>query len=142
MPSVNDLKDSKFLTKEDADPAIAVTITGWREMDVSMESQPTKLKYVLDFREVEKPLVPNNTNGQRIALLSDKDEFDDWIGFQITLFNDKMVEFGGKIVGGIRVHVPQQDLPQGVTQVTARRHTGDGPPPPTDGDVAADEDGY
>ena len=142
MPSVNDLKDSKFLTKEDADPAIAVTITGWREMDVSMESQPTRMKYVLDFKEVPKPLVLNNTNGQRIALITGKDEFDEWIGFKITLFNDKMVEFAGKIVGGIRVHVPQQDLPQGVTRVTTRRHVGDGPPPATDDDVPDEPDDY
>ncbi len=135
MPNVNDLKDSKFLTKEDADPPIVVTIAGWREMDVSMESQPTRLKYVLDFKEVEKPLVLNNTNGQRIALITGKDDFDDWLGFKITVFNDKMVEFGGKIVGGIRVHVPQPDLPQGVSPVTNPGYVGDDPPPPTEDDV-------
>lgn len=133
MPGVNDLKDSKFLTKEDADPAISVTITGWRETDVSLESQPTKMKYVLEFKEIGKPLVLNNTNGQRIALLTGKDEFDEWIGFTITLFNDKMVEFGGKMVGGIRVHVPQPDLPQGVTRITNPDYS-ENPPPPEPGD--------
>ena len=141
MPNVNDLKDSKFLTKEDADPPIILTIAGWRETDVSMESQPAKLKYVLDFKEVEKPLVLNNTNGQRIALLTGKDDFDDWVGFEVTLFNDKMVEFGGKIVGGIRVHVPQPDLPQGVTRTVNPGYRGEGPPPPTD-DAPPVEDPY
>lgn len=110
MPNINDLKDSKYLTKEDADPAITVTIAGYDYVDVSLESQPTKMKYILRFNEVGKPLVLNNTNGQRIAVITGREDFDDWIGVKITLFNDKMVSFGGKAVGGIRVYVPQPDL--------------------------------
>ena len=110
-PSVSDLKESKFLTKEDCDPAIIVTITGWDQVDVSLESGPAKMRYVLNFEETDKPFVLNSTNGNRIQLLTGKGDFDEWIGTKITLFNDKTVEFGGKIVGGIRVHVPQQPLP-------------------------------
>ncbi|KKM86004.1 hypothetical protein LCGC14_1283360 [marine sediment metagenome] len=110
-PSVNDLKDSKFLTKEDADPAIIVTIAGWDKVDVSLETQPSKMKYVLKFEETDKPLVLNNTNGMRIEHITGKSEFDEWIGEKITLFNDKTVEFGGKMVGGIRVYVKQAPLP-------------------------------
>lgn len=140
MPNVNDLKDSKFLTKEDCEPAVKVTITGWAEEDVSMETQPTKMKYVLHFKELAKPLVLNNTNGQRIALLTGKDDFDDWTGHQITLFNDPTVEFGGKLVGGIRVWVPQQAPVMPAT--TNPGHRGDGPPPATDADVPDDVDDY
>lgn len=141
MPNVNDLKDSKFLTKEDCGPrGLQVTITGWAEEDVSMETQPTKMKYVLHFKELAKPLVLNNTNGQRIALLTGKDDFDDWTGHQITLFNDPTVEFGGKLVGGIRVSVPQQAPVMPAT--TNPGHRGDGPPPATDADVPDDVDDY
>jgi hypothetical protein len=118
MANVHDLKDSKFLTKEDTDPAVEVTIAGWDNVDVSLESQPTKMKYVLMFKEVEKPLVLNNTNGQRIAAMTGKDDFDDWIGFKITLFNDKSVSFGGKLTGGIRVLMPQPNAPQPTTKPT------------------------
>ena len=112
MPNVNDLKDSKFLTKEDCEPdVLIVTIVGWDNVDVSLESGPPKMKYTLNFKEVDKPLVLNNTNGQRIAALTGKDEFDDWIGSKITLFNDRSVSFGGKLTGGIRVLMPQPTAP-------------------------------
>ncbi len=116
MPNVNDLKDSKFLTKEDCEPdVLLVTIAGWDNVDVSLESGPPRMKYTLNFKEVDKPLVLNNTNGQRIAALTGKDEFDDWIGFEITLFNDRSVSFGGKLTGGIRVLMPQPNAPAATT---------------------------
>ncbi len=137
MAKVSDLKDSKFLTKEDCgENGIAVTIVGWRETDVSMESEPTKIKYVLDFQETDKPLVLNNTNGQRIEAITNSDDFDDWKGQRITLFNDKTVSFGGKTVGGIRVYVPQQ-APAAAQQpdITNPGYVGDDPPPPTDDNI-------
>ena len=76
MPNVNDLKDSKFLTKEDVTPDVQVTIKGWDMQDVSLETQPKKEKYVLVFEELDKPLVLNNTNGQRIAKITGSGEFD------------------------------------------------------------------
>lgn len=111
MANVSDLKESKFLTKEDCEPAIKVTITGWDKVDVSRETDPQKMKFVLSFKENVNPLVLNNTNGMRIEHLTGKSEFDDWIGAEITLFNDKTVEFAGKMTGGIRVYVPQEPLP-------------------------------
>ncbi len=147
MAKVSDLKDSKFLTKEDCgDDGIAVTIAGWKEMDVSMESEPARMKYILEFQETDKAgkpikaLVLNNTNGQRIQSITGSDDFDDWIGHRITLYNDKSVMFAGERKGGIRVYVPQQapaaarqNLPQGVTPT--QTHVGNGPPPASDDDV-------
>ncbi len=111
MAKVSDLRNSKFLAKEDVTPARKVTIVGWDKVDVSMESKPTKMRHVLMFKEVEKPLVLNTTNGDRIEVLTGTDDFDGWIGFEITLFNDPEVYFGTEKKGGIRVLMPQPAAP-------------------------------
>lgn len=141
MAKVNDIKDSNYLTKEDCEPAIKVTVSHCDEEDVSMANQPTKMKYVVYFKEQEKGMVLNLTNFQRIVSLCSKDDTDDWQGVQFTLYNDPTVDFGGKLVGGIRVWVPQQ-APPGVQQVNkATEYRGDEPPPPSDDDYNPEEDG-
>lgn len=111
MPNVNDLHTSKFLTKNDVEPAKLVTITGYKLMNVAMEGDPQEEKYVLTFREVEKPLVLNMTNGQLIASITASEEFDDWVGHTIVLYNDKNVSFGGRLTGGIRVRARRDTKP-------------------------------
>lgn len=128
MPGINDVKDNKYLSKEDCEPALVATINGWKHENLAMDGQPPKMKYVLYFNEC-KPLVLNNTNAQRVALVvGSGDDFNKWIGHQITLFNDKTVEFQGNFVGGVRVYVQQnepvvpqqqpqnQGIPSGQTQ--------------------------
>ena len=103
MPNVDDLKTSKYLTKNDCEPPILVTIEKWDKVDVSKASQPADIKYVLYFKEEDKGMVLNHTNGKRIAKIASNADFDNWIGKQIVLYNDPTVEFGGEEVGGIRV---------------------------------------
>lgn len=104
---------SKFLKKEDVDPAILVTIKALRQADVSMDDKPEELKWTVFFRETKpdgtplKPMVLNSTNVQLITMAVGTDETDEWIGKQIVLFNDPTVSFGGKITGGIRVRAPR-----------------------------------
>jgi len=105
MPNVNDLRNSQFLTKEDVEPPVKVTIKSYREQNVEMEGEPERKKWTLFFNELDKPLVLNMTNGQRIEVITGSSDFDDWIGKEITLYNDKSVSFGGKLTGGIRVFV-------------------------------------
>lgn len=166
MAKVSDIKDSKYLSKEDCGPqGLKVTITGWTQKDVSKDSEPEDIKYILEFNNEAgaalKPLVLNNTNGQRIEAITGSDDFDNWIGHEIILYNDPDVEYMKKKVGGIRVFVQQkvpevaqqaalqgfhpnkkspQPLPQGVTRSAGPEHIGDGPPPPSDDDVSADLD--
>ena len=112
MTRVDDLKSSKFLTKNDVEPAKWFTITKVEEMDVSMESQPQRMKMCLCFRETEKPLVLNVTNGRRIKTYYAKgeEEIEKWIGVKVKLWNDPEVEFAGELTGGIRVVIPQQQV--------------------------------
>ncbi len=111
MPNVNDLKNSKFLAKEDVEPDVLVTIESYEEVDVSMDDKPTQNKYVLHLREMDKPMVLNKTNGMLIESILGSGEFDDWIGKKIVLYNDKSVMFAGEFTGGIRVRADKRTAP-------------------------------
>ncbi len=96
----------KYLKKEDADPAILVTVKAFSQEDVSAQGEPPELKGTVHFHEVEKPLVLNQTNAQLMAIatgLSGDSDETEFIGKKIVLFNDPTVSFGGKITGGIRI---------------------------------------
>lgn len=111
MPNVNDLKTSKFLTKHDVEPPILVTIKSYEALNVAMESQAEEVKWCLNFNEVDKPLVLNMTNGQLISAIAGNGDFDNWIGKQIVLYNDKTVMFAGQLTGGIRVRASRGGQP-------------------------------
>ena len=103
MPNVNDLKNSKYLAKEDVMPDKIVTIESYTETDVSMDDKPTDMKWTLKFKEFDKPMVLNKTNGMLIKAITGSGEFDDWIGKKVVLWNDTSVMFAGEFTGGIRV---------------------------------------
>ena len=100
--NINEIKQSKFLKKEDCEPAILVTIRGIEQENVALESQPEDLKYVIFFKELEKGMVLHSTNAQLIAKALGSDETDDWTNKKIVLFNDPSVSYVGKVTGGIR----------------------------------------
>lgn len=145
MPTIDDLKDSPYLDQKDCEPPLKLTVARWTQEDLSRDNEPTKMKYVLHFKENVKPLVLNQTNFERISEITGELNCDNWPGHEITLYRDKNVKFGSENVGGIRVFVPQPDmsnavrpqsLPQGVTR------PGDDGPPPTDDDAPADAEDY
>jgi len=107
--NVNQLKQSKFLTRADVGRGILVTIHGdvYQE-NVAKEGAPEELRYCIGFHECEKPMVLNSTNGQMIAKITGSEESEKWNGFKIVLYDDPNVSFGGKLVGGIRVRAPKQ----------------------------------
>ena len=108
---ISEMTKSKYLKKEDCDPAILVTIKNLTEQDVSMENQPEDMKWMLYFTEQEKPLVLNITNNQLIAIATGSENPEGWIGKKIVLFNDPTIMFQGKVTGGIRVRAPKNQAP-------------------------------
>ena len=112
--NISNLSESKYLKKEDVDPSIVVTITGLSKENLAQEGEHPEYKYILKFKEC-KPMVLNPTNGQLIAMALGSDETDNWMGKQITLWNDKSVSYAGKITGGIRVKpdAPNAPVPAG-----------------------------
>jgi hypothetical protein len=103
MPRTSEMKDSKFLRKEDIGRGALVTITGCISKNTAMEGAPPEHKWCLTFRELEKPLVLNSTNIQLCEQICGSDNTDDWVGKQIVLYVDPNVSYGGKLIGGIRV---------------------------------------
>lgn len=110
--NISELSESKYLKKTDVEPPIRVTISGLTHENLAKEGEPAENKYILQFSEDVKPLVLNITNGQLIAAVTGSEETDNWIGKQITLYNDPSISFGGKLTGGIRVQY-QPAAPQG-----------------------------
>jgi len=106
---VAELKESKFLRKEDCGAGILVTIKTITQENVAKDGAPEELKWCLHFKEVEKPMVLNSTNGQIIAGITGSEDSDTgWAGTKIVLYHDPNVSFGGKLIGGIRVRAPRK----------------------------------
>lgn len=118
---IGKMKESKYLAKHDVTneqtPSVRAKITGLEKQNLALDDAPPEWKYVLFLEgknvdgEPLKPLVLNLENIQRIAMVTNSEETDDWMGKIITLYNDKTVAFGGKMVGGIRVYVQQNVEP-------------------------------
>jgi len=108
MGNINLLKSSNFLKKEDCGPnGILVTIDRIEHLNVAKEGAPEELKYCMFLKECERPMVLNSTNGQIIAQITGQEDWDNWSGARIVLYNDPTVSFGGKLMGGIRVRAPR-----------------------------------
>lgn len=108
MPKISEMRESKFLKKEDVGMGALMTITGCEQHNVAKEGAGEEMKWCLTFAEAEKPLVLNSTNIQLCARICGSDDTDHWIGKKIVLYNDPNVSYAGKIMGGIRVRAPKQ----------------------------------
>ena len=135
MPNVNDLKSSKFLTKNDVEPDVIVTIRSYEKVNVALESMAPEVKWTLRFQELPKPLVLNSTNGQLIQAIVGSGEFEDWIGKKVVLYNDKTVSFAGKLTGGIRVRAIKTQMKNPVGGEPNPDYVGDNPAPPPDDEI-------
>jgi hypothetical protein len=107
--NLSDLKQSKFLKKEDVEPAVLVTIRGMTQENVAKEGADPEMRTALHFDELDKPMILNSTNGQIIAKITGKETDIEmsWVGSKVVLYHDPNVSFGGKLVGGIRVRAPR-----------------------------------
>jgi len=108
-----DLKNSRFLTKDDCDPPIKVTISHVEQTNVAPADSKPEARWVVHFQQSDvKPMVLNTTNGQSIAAITGSDESDGWMGAEIVCYCDPNVSFGGKLIGGIRVRAPKKAAPK------------------------------
>lgn len=108
MPKFSDLRQSRFLTQQDVDPPVLVTITGYEEVDFAREGEEPQLKWVIKFRELERGMTLGAENNSLITAIVGSDDLDDWIGAKIVLYREPTVRFKGKITGGIRVRAAKK----------------------------------
>ena len=92
---------SNFLKKEDLPKPVKVKIDSAEMIEFDQDGK-TQRKIVLKFEGKEKALACNKTNARTIAAMHG-DETDNWIGKEITLYNDPTVSMGDQVVGGIRI---------------------------------------
>lgn len=108
MPRVSEMMESKYLKKEDVgENGTIVTVSGFERVNVAMEDQPPEHKWVMRFKEFDKPMVLNSTNIQLCEKIFGSDNTDDWMGNKLIVYSDPNISFGGKLVGGIRVRSMQ-----------------------------------
>lgn len=112
MANINDFKDSPFLAKSDFKTPKVCTIKRVERKNVAPENKQPEYKAVCFFEEYQKAMVFGKTNLQRTARALGSDETDDWIGKQIVVYTDPDVEFGGEVVGGLRVKKFEKPRPQ------------------------------
>lgn len=104
---ISQLKESKYLKKEDVGPGTLLTIAKVFEENIAKEGAAPEMKWAIEFSECDKPLILNSTNGQLIAQITGSEDSDGWIGRKVVLYTDPSITFGGKLVGGIRVRAPK-----------------------------------
>jgi len=129
MPKTSEMRESKFLKKEDVGAGALMTVESCKQHDVAKEGAPPEFKWCLSFSESDKPLVLNSTNIQMCERIFASDDTDDWVGKKIVLYTDPNVSYAGKIVGGIRVRAPKQ-----------AKAAPKAPPPPQVTEELTDED--
>ena len=106
---IGQFSESKYLKKEDVNAPTSVTIKSIEKANVAMDNQAPDYKCVITFNEFEKPMVCNNTNLKRFAKIYGSTDTENWIGkVPVSLYVGDMVEFQGKIVGGLRVRPAEQ----------------------------------
>lgn len=111
MPKTHEMIESKYLKKEDVGRGVLATVARFEQANVALESQPPKLRWLMFFRELDKPLILNSTNIQLCERAFASDDTEDWVGKQIVLYNDPNVSMKGELVGGVRVRAPRVTAP-------------------------------
>lgn len=111
MPKISEMRESKFLKKEDVGRGALVTIASCQQHNVAMEGASPEQKWTLSFQELDKPLVLNSTNIQLCAQICGSEDTDHWIGKRVVLYTDPNVSYQGKLIGGIRVRAAKATAP-------------------------------
>ena len=95
--------ESKYLAKDDVGEAGKVlTIAGFAHADIG-QGADTERKAIINWKEDIKPMVLNKTNAERLKYIFKSDDPSTVIGSVVNVYNDPMVEFAGKLVGGLRI---------------------------------------
>jgi hypothetical protein len=108
--------NSRYLTKEDVGNGSILTIQGFVQENVAKQNEPEELKYVMKFHETRKGVVMKVVLGAQLMGIFQLQEeghiLTHLIGQAVTLFHDRSVVMGNRIVGGIRFRLPQHgDVP-------------------------------
>lgn len=103
--NLDDMVKSKsdFLAKEDVgEDGRNLTIAGFDKRMVGREADAEE-KFVILWEEDMKPLTLNKTNKNKLKALFGDVDSKELRGKVINVYNNPDIEFGGEIVGGVRI---------------------------------------
>jgi hypothetical protein len=106
---IGDMIESKYLRQQDVTEETLVTIRGLKKVNVARDDEDPEYRWTIKFDEFPKPIVANVTNLKRLAKALG-DDTDSWIGGQVVLYTDPDIEFGGNVVGGLRVRAAKNKV--------------------------------
>jgi hypothetical protein len=104
MPHVSEMIVSKFIGHAEVQVPVAVTIRTVSLENVARQGAEEEQRWIMWFAEMRKGLRLNVTN-LRILEAAFGDRSEGWVGKRIQLYWDPTVQFGGKLVGGVRFRV-------------------------------------
>ena len=99
---IGDMIESKYLKQSDVEDEVPVTVQGLKKVNVARDDEDPEYRWTVKFAEFPKPMVLNVTNLKRMAKALG-DDTDGWTGNQVLLYVDPDIEFGGNVVGGLRI---------------------------------------
>ncbi len=104
---------SNFLARTDFEQPALVTIeNACLEMIKDQDRGVEVEKLVVHFKELDKGLILNIVNAESITDICNGDEdYDNWTGVVLVLFDDPTIMFGKKRVGGIRIRARRDQAP-------------------------------
>ena len=83
-------------------------VSSCSEEQLKTDDGQMERKWILNLSGL-KPLILNATNTRRCVAAFGTAETDDWVGQEIIAYCDPTIEFGGKIIGGVRLRpVPKK----------------------------------
>lgn len=104
---LDDMIESKYLKQSDVESDTLVTVAGLKKVNVARDDEDPEYRWTVKFEEFAKPMVLNKTNLKRMFAALGEDS-DEWTGKKIVVYVDPDIEFGGNIVGGLRVRAKKQ----------------------------------
>ena len=97
------ISTGKYLKRESVTAEGEVhTVVKCAEEEINSSDGGSETKWILYLSDL-KPLIMNATNIRRAVAAFGTAEVNDWGGMKIIVFDDSTVEFGGKVVGGVRL---------------------------------------
>ena len=114
---IGDMIDSKYLKQSDIDDETVVTFMALKKVNVARDDEDEDFRWTVKFQEFAKPMVLNVTNLKRTAKALG-DDTDEWIGNSMILYVDPDIEFGGNIVGGLRLKAMRKTVPARKSQAS------------------------
>lgn len=99
---LNEMLESKYMKQADVSDEEVVTVETLKKVNVARDDEDPDYRWTVKFQEHKKSMVVNATNLKRMFKFLG-DDSDEWPGKKIVLYVDPNIEFGGNIVGGLRL---------------------------------------